>query len=121
MLTESHTAVFRCELCEKLCETLWETLPITTNTSPIKRTGCKTVIGNRSEGEESKLAVKLCYYDIINFRFFGRRLPQNDIPSKLSLYISMKNFNDILASFKAQTRAAAQSILTFCARHFSWK
>jgi len=26
MLTESHTAVFRCELCEKLCETLWETL-----------------------------------------------------------------------------------------------
>jgi len=29
MLTESHTAVFRCELCEKLCETLWETLSLT--------------------------------------------------------------------------------------------
>ena len=46
MLTESHTAVFRCELCEKLCETLWETLSITANTSHIKRTGYKTVIGN---------------------------------------------------------------------------
>jgi len=33
----------------------------------------------------------------------------------------MKNFNDILANFKAQTRAAAQSILTFCVTHFSWK
>lgn len=30
-----------------------------------------TVILNPSEGEESKLAVKLCYYDIITFRFFG--------------------------------------------------
>ena len=43
MLTESHTAVFRCELCEKLCETLWETLSLTANASHIKRTGCKTV------------------------------------------------------------------------------
>ena len=57
MLTESHTAVFRCELCEKLCETLWETLSITANASHIKRTGYKTVIGNTSSCEESQRAV----------------------------------------------------------------
>ena len=45
-LTESHTAVFRCELCEKLCETLRETLSLTQNASHIKRTRYKTVIGN---------------------------------------------------------------------------
>ena len=42
MLTESHTAVFGCERCE----TLWETLSITANASHIKRTSYKTVIGN---------------------------------------------------------------------------
>ncbi len=53
MLTESHIAVFLCELCEKLCETLWETLSITANTSHIKRTGYKIVIGKESSNEES--------------------------------------------------------------------
>ena len=59
MLTESHTAVFRCELCEKLCETLWETLSITAHTSQIKRTDYKTVIGKESSTEESTHADKL--------------------------------------------------------------
>jgi len=54
MLTESHTAVFRCELCEKLCDTLWETLSITANASPVKRTGYKTVIGKESLGLKNR-------------------------------------------------------------------
>jgi len=54
MLTESHTAVFGCELCEKLCETLWETLSLTANASHIKITSYKTVIGNESLKEGTR-------------------------------------------------------------------
>ena len=70
MLTESHTAVFRCELCEKLCETLWETLSITAIASHIKRIGYKTVIGKESSTEESTLADELALLFYSMFRFF---------------------------------------------------
>jgi len=71
MLTESHTAVFRCELCEKLCETLWETLSITANASPIKIIIYKTIIGNIHAEmlytrTSANFAVKLIFNDLVS-------------------------------------------------------